>query len=568
MQRTRLIIAAWLLLLVPTLLVGGMAMRLLRSEQQRLADDSRAAARQRAQSAAESLDLAVAEVRQGLLASLRQLPAEALAERLEDWKQSNPLIRNVFISAPGALLLPDPQRPASGEESAFIARYDALFQGRIPWQAPAADSFSGQSAAGEVRTSPRRELRKLTEKPANQVAGTAAAVPLTSDWLPWFWEDGLYLLGWVEKPAGSGHRFGLEVEMMALLSRLAPSLPAAPSGEIWTLVDGHGRIVHRTGVGDLPEGSGLLAVQPIGTGLPHWQLRIYSLQDPGGGGSGLRLLSTLLVGSFVAAILLGGSLLLWQAYRHLLDARRKTSFVANVSHELKTPLTTIRMYAELLAEGGVTQPDRQQRYLQVIAGESQRLTRLVNNVLDFGRLEQGRKQYHLGEFPLPSYLDEVLDSQEMRLAQAGLELVRRIPREAAAVRADRDAVRQALLNLIDNALKYAAEGKELAVELAQAGDHCLIAVKDRGPGVPASHRERIFDTFHRVDDSLTAPRPGSGLGLSIARRLLRGMGGDLRYRPRQNGGACFEMLLPRAADRSENPDGPTDTRPRPDSNKE
>jgi signal transduction histidine kinase len=557
MPRTRLFIAAWLLLLVPTLLIGAMAMRLVRNEQRRLVADSRATALQRAESAAESLDLAVAEVREGLLASLRQLPEEHLADRLDDWKQNNPLIRNVFIWNPGGLILPDPQRPVSSEEAAFIARYDALFQGRIPWQSPAADSPSEDSGSAVTRSSPRRELRKLTEKPAAVAGETSGAEASASGWLPWFWEDGLFLLGWLETPAGSGRRFGLEVEMMALLSRLITSLPAAPPGEIWTLVDGHGRVVHRAGAGELPGGDGLLAKQPVGSGLPHWQLRVYTLEKAGAkGGSGLRLLSTLLVGSFVAAILFGGSLLLWQAYRHMLDARRKTSFVANVSHELKTPLTTIRMYAELLAEGGVPQPERQQHYLQVIAGESQRLTRLVNNVLDFGRLEQGRKNYHYSRIHLPPQLNEILASQEMRLEQAGLHLVRSIPRSIPAVLADRDAVRQALLNLIDNALKYAADGGVLEVELSLEDDHCRIAVKDRGPGVPETHRERIFQPFHRVDDSLTTSSPGSGLGLSIARRLLRGMGGDLLYRHRRNGGSSFEILLPLAPDGSENPDGP------------
>jgi signal transduction histidine kinase len=556
MPRTRLIIAAWLLLLVPTLLIGAMALRLVRNEHRQLVADSRAAAGQRAQSVAESLDLAVTEVRDGLLASLRRLPEENLADHLEDWKQSNPLIRNVFIWSPGGLILPDPQRPASSEEAAFIARYDALFQGRIPWQSPAADSPPEETGSAITPSSPRRELRKLTEKPVQTAMQNSAVATQASGWVPWFWEDGLFLLGWLEKPAGSGRRFGLEVEMMALLSRLVTSLPAAPAGEIWTLVDGRGRVVHRTGVGELAKGDDLLAEQPVGPGLPHWQLRIHTMEKAGTeGASGLGVLSILLVGSFVAAILFGGSLLLWQAYRHMLDARRKTSFVANVSHELKTPLTTIRMYAELLAEGGVLQPDRQQHYLQVIAGESQRLTRLVNNVLDFGRLEQERKQYHIGRVHLPSQLNEILDCQQLRLEQAGLQLVRRIPQDIPAVSADRDAVRQALLNLIDNALKYAADGGVIEVELSLEDIHCRIAIKDRGPGVPANHRERIFHPFHRVDDSLTASSPGSGLGLSIARRLLRGMGGDLRYRPRRNGGSCFEMLLPLVSGGPENTDG-------------
>ena len=556
MNRTRLIIAAWLLLLVPTLLVGGLAMRLLKNEQGRLAADSREAARLKAQSMADSLDLAVNEVREGLLTSLRQLPEDNLADRLEAWKYDNPLIRNVFIWTPAGLILPDPQSPANGEVTAFLLRYDGLFQGRIPWETPVADGSAEDTSSGSQGSSPRRELRKLVENPSLSSLREESRESLAAGWLPWFWEDGLFMLGWLEKPAGSGRRFGLEVEMMALLSRLVTSMPKAPSGEIWALVDGHGRIVHQTGTGEIGNGTRQMAAQPVGPGLPHWQLRIYTHEVTGrGGDSSLWLLSILLVGSFVAAILLGGSLLLWQAWRQMLDARRKTSFVANVSHELKTPLTTIRLYAELLAEGGVTQSDRQQHYLQVIVDESQRLTRLVNNVLDFGRLEQQGKKYHLEDFPLTGHLDEILDSQQMRLEQAGLPLIRRIPGEMPLVRGDRDAVRQALLNLLDNALKYAADGGELIVEIDRQDHCCRIAVKDRGPGIPVPHQERIFESFHRVDDTLTASRPGSGLGLSIARQLLRGMGGDLRYRPRSSGGSCFEILLPISPAGSDSPPG-------------
>lgn len=544
MPRTRLIIIAWLLLLIPTLLIGWTAFRLVGSEQQRLAMETREAARRRAISAAESFDLAVAGVREGLLDSLQKLPEEGLADRLEEWKYANPLIRNVFILGPDGLILPDPQRPASGEEATFVARYDGLFAGRIPWQTPTPDGFAGDTPARSSLPSPRKELRKLAETTA---APAALAAPSDSGWIPWFWEDGLYLLGWLERPAGSGRRIGVEIEMMSLLSRLVVGMPTPGPAEVWTLVDGHGRVVHQTGAGDPGEGARPYVAQPLGSSLPHWELRIYT-RDGGaaGGASGLRLLSTLLVGSFVAAILSGGSLLLWQAYRHMRDARRKTTFVSNVSHELKTPLTTIRLYAELLAEGKEVPVQRQQHYLQVIVEESQRLTRLVNNVLDFGRLEQGRKRYHPSEFAPAPLLDEILDSQQVRLEQAGMQVVRHMDGEVPLVRADRDAVRQALLNLIDNALKYAAAGKELTVDLGRVGDRCRIAILDRGPGVPTPHRERIFDQFHRVDDALTADRSGSGLGLSIARRLLRDMGGDLCFHPRGGGGACFEMFLPPA----------------------
>ncbi|MGE4543194.1 MAG: sensor histidine kinase [Pedobacter sp.] len=548
MKRIHWIVGAWLLLLIPTLLIGALALKLLRNEQGRLAESNLSATRQRAATIAESLDLAVAEVKDGLLASLRQMPVDDLENSLEDWRLGNPLVRNVFIWSSDGLQLPAPGILGNGETGAFVTRYQALFSGRIPWQSPQPDriqgdagpGIGGRTAADNAPASSRKELRLLAQQ-----LGAASQTSHMSGWLPWFWEDGVYLFGWLEDPA-SGRRYGLEVEMMALLSRLVTSLPQPPEGEVYALVDGQGRIVHRTGTGEVGVDTPQLAALPIGSELPHWQLRIYAPGGihPGVGSRSLLLLSTLLVGSFVAAVLFGGSLLLWQAWRHMLDARRKISFVSNVSHELKTPLTTIRMYAELLGEGSIREETKRERYLQVIVSESQRLTRLVNNVLDFSRLEQRRKHYHLTPLPLAEILQQVLDGQSMRLQQAELKLVSRIPEESMMVQADRDAVEQVLLNLIDNAIKYAAQGGELVVELQWRDKAAEVLIQDRGPGVPVSHQQRIFDQFHRVDNDLTSHRSGCGLGLSIARRLLQDMHGSLRYCPRDGGGACFVMTLP------------------------
>lgn len=548
MKRIHWIVGAWLLLLIPTLLIGVLSLKLLRNEQGRLAESNLSAARQRAATIAESLDLAVAEVKDGLLASLRQMPVDDLENSLEDWRLGNPLVRNVFIWSPDGLQWPAPGSLANEEAGAFAIRYRALFSGRIPWQAPQPDRLQGdvvseatvRSISGSTPSTSRKELRLLAQQ-----LGTASQPAQASGWLPWFWEDGVYLLGWLEDSA-SGRHYGLEVEMMALLSRLVTSLPQPPEGEVYALVDGQGRIVHRTGTGEVGAETPQLAALPIGSELPHWQLRIYAPAGihPATGNRGLMLLSTLLVGSFVAAVLFGGSLLLWQAWRHMLDARRKTTFVSNVSHELKTPLTTIRMYAELLGEGRIREEAKRQRYLQVIVSESQRLTRLVNNVLDFSRLEQRRKRYHLTDLPLGEILQQVLDGQGMRLQQANLKLVSRIANGSRMVYADRDAVEQVLLNLIDNAIKYAAQGGELVVALQWRDKAAEVLIQDRGPGVPVSHQQRIFEQFHRVDNDLTNHCSGCGLGLSIARRLLQDMHGSLRYCPRDGGGACFVMTLP------------------------
>ena len=378
----------------------------------------------------------------------------------------------------------------------------------------------------------------------------AVPAPATSEpqWLAWFWQNHLHLLGWVEDQA-TGMRYGLEVETMALLSSLLGTFPTAASGSaVYALIGGQGEVLHQVGSGEIGDHTPHLALIPVGQALPHWQVGVYY---PGGlpgrqDSRGFLLVAKLLIGVFVAAIVFGGSLLLWQAHRNLLEARQKTSFVSNVSHELKTPLTTIRMYAELLGEGRIRDVQKKRKYLDVIVAESQRLTRLVNNVLDFSRLEQGKKTYSLERLDLVTELRHVLATQAVRLQEAGLRLEDHLPAVPVMAHTDRDAVEQAVLNLVDNAIKYAADGGEVTVEVDDGPSAAYIRVMDRGPGVPASHRERIFEQFHRVDQSLTARQPGSGLGLSIARRLLRDVGGELTYTARDGGGACFEITLPSA----------------------
>jgi signal transduction histidine kinase len=256
------------------------------------------------------------------------------------------------------------------------------------------------------------------------------------------------------------------------------------------------------------------------------------------------LISSLLVGTFVIAILLGGSLLLWQAHRNQVDAKQKTSFVSNVSHELKTPLTTIRMYAEMLGEQRIDDLNKQQSYLQTIIRESQRLTRLVNNVLDFSRLEQGCKEFFKEEIDLAALLHQQLDSQLMRIEDTGMQLIRQIETASALIDSDRDALEQIILNLVDNAIKYAADGESLTVGLDRRKGQWIVRIKDKGPGIPSAHRQQIFTKFHRVDNSLTARQQGSGLGLSIARQLAEGLGGSLTFCQNEEGGSCFELSLP------------------------
>jgi signal transduction histidine kinase len=486
------------------------------------------------------INLAIAEVREGMLATLRELPEDGLSQRLTAWRDGNPLVRNVFIWERGTgLVLPDPRQPVSDEERAFVARYQGLFAERIPWVEPA-----GERPAPVEAVSSRYALRQLSKVAASSPAVEDSSTSLPSGgWRPWFWENRLYQLGWCESRDGR-LRYGVELELMALLARLVETLPAdAAPGETYALLDDGGAVFLQRGAMEITATTAPILALPVGTALPHWQIAVYARPEDAGKRS-IVLFGTLLVAIFVVAILGGGGLLLWEGRRQAREALRKTSFVANVSHELKTPLTTIRMYAELLGEADDA-PERRRRYLEVIGGECQRLSRLVNNVLDFSRLEQGRKQYRPEPLELQPFLSQLFASQAERLVTAGVSGHLLLPPDPVLVRSDRDALEQVLLNLIDNALKYAASGKELTLEvLPPQGANVRLRLLDRGPGIPAPHREKIFDKFHRVDDALTARQPGCGLGLAISRQLLRDLGGELRWQPRSGGGSCFEVVLP------------------------
>ena len=541
-----------LLLLVPALVVGGVAITLLGREQQRIGQAVAEAQSRRAETIADELALAVIEAERRLIEQLRAFPADGLEDALADWERQNPLVRNVFVwEPPNRLLLPNPSSPATDEQRRFVQRYESLFSGGSTWGEGQVDpSESALTTSSGRSPSPRRQLSDMIVRSVKSAAvkGNDSRAPSSrwhGGWVPWFSENSLCLLGWVADPE-SGQKRGVEMEMAALLAQLLPALPGGmPPGEACALLDGRGRVLHQTGELMIESGAAPVGSARVGPALPHWEVAIHA--DPSGTAvarHALLLVSALLVGIFVLAMLTGGVLLFWNARRSELDARRKTTFVSNVSHELKTPLTSIRMYAELLFEGRVSDQAKRERYLNVIVAESRRLTRLVNNVLDFSRLEQGRKQYRRDTLDLGETVSAALEGQRMRVEEAGMTVVSEPPAEPVPVIADRDALEQVLINLIDNAVKYAAEGGELGVVVEQATGGGRVRVLDRGPGIPRRHLVRVFDTFFRIDGSLTAKQPGTGLGLSLSRRMARDMGGDLTAEAREGGGACLTFTLP------------------------
>ncbi len=538
----RYVILYWLLLLIPTFVISAFLFQTLRQERNRIVQAAYETARSRAETIAETIQLTTRGVEHTIIHALLLLPTDdRLQQMLTGFVRTTDLVGNVFIcSSKSGLLFPLESDGAPPNETHFIERYRPLFTGAVSWRAASMPAFpephptfAGTLAESLSSLSPSRPRRG--DIPEDK-----------GGWIPWFSQGRQSVLGWVRADSGD-IVYGAELDLKTLLSWLIIYFPrTAPIGTAYALLNGSGEILYQTASADIPAGTRPDVTVPLGPCLPHWQVASYVLDAPlqGQPARSVFLLSVLLLAIFVAAIILGGSLLMWQARRNMISAQQKTSFVSNVSHELKTPITSIRMFAELLREDRIKDPKKKEHYLKVIVAESQRLTRLVNNVLDFSRLEQGRKQYQIKEMEICTYLRYIVETQRLRVQEAGLELNNRIPEEEYIIQSDADALEQVILNLIDNAIKYAADGKELSVDLARQGNWLKVRVMDRGSGVPAKHRARIFDKFHRVDSSLTSRHPGSGLGLSIARSIMRDINGDLLYEPREGGGSCFVVLIP------------------------
>jgi signal transduction histidine kinase len=202
------------------------------------------------------------------------------------------------------------------------------------------------------------------------------------------------------------------------------------------------------------------------------------------------------------------------------------------------------MFSELLAEGRVQEEPKRRRYLNIITAETARLTRLINNVLDFARIERGEKKYEFKPCDLMSVASETVEAYRPHLESNGFELRCELPEEPACVNGDRDALAQVVVNLISNAEKYSGEKKEIAVIVQRNSEFVEVRVEDRGLGVPDGCDEKIFEQFYRAHDSLASGIQGSGLGLTLARQIARAHGGDVVYAPREGGGSCFSLRLP------------------------
>lgn len=247
----------------------------------------------------------------------------------------------------------------------------------------------------------------------------------------------------------------------------------------------------------------------------------------------------------LSMVMIGG---IWLTYRNVSRemtlARLKSDFVANVSHELRTPLALIRLYAETLELGRLTAKEKYQEYYRIIREESERLTALINNILDFSRIEAGRKEYEFKETNLADLVRSTLDSYRFQIEQNGFAFEENIASDVPPVIVDREAIARSLLNLVNNALKYSKDQKYIGVSLYRANSRVNLEVQDHGIGISPNEQEKIFEKFYRCGDPLVHNIKGSGLGLSLVRHIVRAHGGDVLVESTPEKGSKFTIALP------------------------
>jgi two-component system phosphate regulon sensor histidine kinase PhoR len=305
------------------------------------------------------------------------------------------------------------------------------------------------------------------------------------------------------------------------------------------VVDAEGRIVF----GSPLNRGGVTLGRRFQTTLYKWQLNatIISAEQLGEALASRRKLELLMVAVSLLVVIAGLVVVAVAVARERRLSNLKSDFVANVSHELKTPLASVRMFAELLQHRQVDSPEKRSQYLQIINSEAERLSGLIDNVLDFARAERGRAAYDFTETSVAEVVEKAVEACRSRAGRIAIdvELAPDLPR----VWIDEHAIQVAVVNLIDNALKYAPEGERVLVTATASKKTVQVRVTDQGPGIPPDDRKRIFDRFVRGKGAGEEGARGSGIGLALVKHIAEAHRGRVWVEPAQPRGSTFVLTL-------------------------
>ena len=246
-------------------------------------------------------------------------------------------------------------------------------------------------------------------------------------------------------------------------------------------------------------------------------------------------------------LLCGIALTLRATDREARLAQAKSNFVANVSHELKTPLSLLSLFSEILELGRVNSEEKKTEYYRIIRHESLRLNKMIDNILDFSKIEAGRKKYAFADGDMADVIEDVLSSYRYQIINSGFDIQTNIQPDLPPVLIDRDAMAQAISNLLDNAIKYSREVKRLSITTERRESDLSIEIADHGIGIPRAEQTKIFEKFYRVGNGLVHDVKGSGLGLSLVKHIIEAHHGTIFVESGVGKGSRFTILLPLSA---------------------
>jgi len=246
----------------------------------------------------------------------------------------------------------------------------------------------------------------------------------------------------------------------------------------------------------------------------------------------------------VALMLMGAFLMVRDISRESETTRLKTEFVHNISHELKTPLTLIRLYGETLQRKEDLKKDEKKEAYEIITKESERLSHLINNVLDFSRIEMGRKEFYFKKGNLAQIVRDTLESYRYHLEKKGFSIKKEIASDLPETNFDGEAVASVLVNLLSNAMKFSPKIKEVTVKLFKDDGNAVLQVADKGIGILSKDISRIFKRFYRVKNEIVSDTGGSGLGLTLVKHIAEAHGGRIKVESEPGKGSAFSMILP------------------------
>ncbi len=353
------------------------------------------------------------------------------------------------------------------------------------------------------------------------------------------------LFSWTRRISGNRTFYVVvAADLNYLVGTVFPQFFQPRSPRLYQVVDERGGVIY--GFERLP-GRDVVELAFSET-VDKWRVRVAQKQVATGGRNARRVMDLVLIGAALLVIVAGLSVLLVAVRRERRANDLKSEFISNVSHELKTPLSIISMFGEMLASGRTKSQTQATEYAEIIWRESMRLSRLIDNVLDFAKIERGGEVFELAEGDLGEVITRAAELSQHRIERANMTLELFVEPELPQVRMDANAMTLVSLNLIDNAIKYAADGGKLDVRVLAEGRHVVLEVSDYGPGIAADEHKAVFERFYRARAVRLKPIRGSGIGLALVKYIVQAHGGRVEIDGARGQGATFRVWIPVATD--------------------